>query len=61
MNVSFTNQGAFQKIACLLTGCRPVRVPFSDFKRFIVGSMSGTCVVPTLNRCARCGQVVVVD
>jgi len=61
MNVSFTNQGAFQKIACLLTGCKPVRVPFSDYKRVIASALSGSCVIPTLQRCARCGQVVVVD
>lgn len=50
-----------RRIACLLVGCRPVRVPFAEYKGSMLAALSGSCVTPTLQRCDRCGQLKVVD
>ena len=51
-----------RRVACLLVGCKPVKVAFSGYRAAAtLAGLSGSCVTPTLHRCERCGQVQVID
>jgi len=53
---------SIRHIACIVVGCKPVRVAFSDYRGAAMpAGLSGSCVTPTLRRCERCGQVQVTD